>query len=181
MPSTPTWLEIDRSAVQHNIRRLGAISARPVMAVVKANAYGHGLVETARAALLGGAAWLGLARLEEALTLRDAGIQTPLLVLGLTLPERAVEAAAGNIRLTCFDPDLAREFSAQAQAAGLRLRVHAKFDTGMGRLGVWPEDGLEFIRFLSGQPGLEVEGAMTHLAEADDPAKNSTCHTAGAI
>jgi alanine racemase len=174
MPSLPTWLEIDLSAVKHNIRRLSALSARPVMAIVKANAYGHGLVEIGRAALQGGAAWLGVARLEEALILRNAGLEAPLLVLGLTLPERAAEAAANQIRLACYDPDLAREFSAQAHAAGLNLRVHAKFDTGMGRLGVWPEDGLEFIRLLHSLPGLEVEGAMTHLAEADDPLKHST-------
>jgi alanine racemase len=174
MPSVPTWLEIDLSAVQHNIRRLSALSTRPVMAIVKANAYGHGLVETARAAERGGAAWLGVARLEEALALRKAGIATPLLVLGLTLPDRAVEAAANQIRLACFDPDLAREFSAHVHAAGLTLYVHAKFDTGMGRLGVWPEDGLDYVRLLHSLPGLEVEGAMTHLAEADDPVKHST-------
>jgi alanine racemase len=171
---TPTWLEIDLAAIRHNVHHLTQISARPVMAIVKANAYGHGLVETARAALQGGAAWLGIARLEEALVLRAAAIDAPLLVLGLTLPERAAEAAANRIRLACFDPELARAYSAAVQPAGLTLQVHAKLDTGMGRLGVWPEDGLEFFRQLAGLPGLEVEGAMTHFASADAPQDDTT-------
>lgn len=174
MSAPPTWLEIDQSAVRHNVRRLGEITSRRVMAIVKANAYGHGLVETARAALDGGATFLGVARLDEALALRRAGLAAPLLVLGLTLPERAPEAAAQAIRLTIFDPDLAHGFSTALQSAGLTLDVHAKFDTGMGRLGLFPEDGLEFVRLLHGLPGLRVEGVMTHLAEADDPPKNTT-------
>jgi alanine racemase len=174
MLSTPTWLEIDLSAIQHNIRRLAEISARPVMAIVKANAYGHGLLETARAALQGGARWLGVARLEEALALREAGLTAPILVLGLTLPERAPQAAAHDIRLTVYDPDLSRGIASALVSTGLRLRVHAKFDTGMGRLGHPPETGLDFIRLLGSLPTLEVEGVMTHLAEADDPSKATT-------
>jgi alanine racemase len=174
MLSVPNWVEIDLSAIRHNIRRLSEISARPVMVVVKANAYGHGLVEVGRAACQAGAASLGIARLEEALALRAAGIQAPLLVLGLTPPERVAEAAAGDIRVACFDPELAREYSARASAAGLTLRVHAKFDTGMGRLGVWPEDGVEFASLLNSLPGLALEGAMTHLAVADEPLQPAT-------
>jgi len=153
---------------------MSEISARPVMAVVKANAYGHGLVEVARAALQGGSAWLGVARLEEAIALRSARIDAKILVLGLTLPERAAEAAALDLRLAVYDPELAENMAAAAHAAGQTLRVHAKFDTGMGRLGVWPENGLEFIRFLRALKGIELEGVFTHLAEADDPVKAST-------
>jgi len=173
-PAVPTWLEIDLGAIRHNLRRVAEISASPVLAVVKANAYGHGLVPVARAAVEGGAAWLGVARLEEALLLREAGVRANLLVMSMTLPERAAEAAAEGVRLAVFDPSTAAQTAARAFSAGLTLRVHAKFDTGMGRLGVQAEDGVEFVRFLSGLPGLEVEGAFTHLAEADDPPRPST-------
>jgi alanine racemase len=144
------------------------------MAIVKANAYGHGLVEAGRAALTGGASWLGVARLEEAIALRLAGLDAKILVLGMTLPERAAQAAALDLRLTVYDEELARATAACASAAGLTLRVHAKFDTGMGRLGMRPEDGVGFMRFLSELNGLQVEGMFTHLAEADDPPKAST-------
>jgi len=174
LANVPNWLEIDLGAIRYNIQRLAAISARPVMAIVKANAYGHGLVEVARAAVAGGAAWLGVARLEEGAVLRQAGLEAKILVLGMTLPERAAEAAALDLRLAVYDPEQAQATSAAARAAGLRLRVHAKFDSGMGRLGVTPENGLEFIRALRGLDGLEVEGMFTHLAEADDPPKPST-------
>jgi alanine racemase len=170
----PTWLEIDLGAVRGNLRQLREISANPVMAVVKANAYGHGLVEVARAAVAGGASWLGVARLEEGAALRQAGIDADILVLGLTLPERAAEAAALDLRLAVYDYDLAKATAASAHAAGKTLHVHAKFDTGMGRLGVHPEDGLEFVRFLHKLNGFQVEGMFTHLAEADAPAKLST-------
>lgn len=170
----PTWLEIDLGAVRNNIQQLREISATHVMAIVKANAYGHGLVEVARAALAGGANWLGVARLEEAAALRQAGLDTNILVLGMTLPERAAEAAALNLRLAIYDYELAKATAASASAAGQTLQVHAKFDTGMGRLGISPENGQEFIRFLHGLKGLQVEGMFTHLAEADDPSKPST-------
>jgi alanine racemase len=172
--NVPTWLEIDLGAVRNNVQKLREISANNVMAIVKANAYGHGLVEVARAALAGGASWLGVARLEEAATLRQAGLDADILVLGMTMPERAAEAAGLNLRLAVYDYELAKATAAYASAAGQTLRVHAKFDTGMGRLGVSPENGLEFIRYLNGLAGLQVEGMFTHLAEADDPPKPST-------
>lgn len=169
-----TWIEVDLGAIRSNVRRLGEISRRPVMAVIKANAYGHGLVEVGRAALQAGAAWLVTARLDEALALRQAGIASPLFVLGFTPPERVPEAAAAGVRLAVYDDGLAAAYSAQAQASGERLFVHAKFDTGMGRLGAAPEAGIEFISRLKQLPGLEVEGVFTHMAEADDPIQPTT-------
>jgi alanine racemase len=174
MRQFPSWLEIDLSAIRNNVSRLASLTATRVMAIVKANAYGHGLYEVARAAMEGGASWLGVARLEEALALRAAGIEADLLVLGLTPPHQGAEAAAQNIRITCYDPALVAGLGASAHSAGLTLRVHAKIDTGMGRLGVWPENGLEFIRAIKHTPGLEVEGVMTHLAEADAPGEPTT-------
>jgi alanine racemase len=169
-----TWLEIDLSAVQQNIRKIQSITAVRSLAVVKANGYGHGMVEAARAAVSGGAAWLCVARIDEALALRQAGLSLPLLVMGYCMPERVPEAITHEIRLAVFDPDLTQSFAAQARAVGGVLRVHVKLDTGMGRLGVFPERALDLIRQFSGQPELAVEGLFTHFARADEPQLETT-------
>ncbi len=169
-----TWLEIDLSAIQNNIRRIQAISGRPVLAVIKANGYGHGLVEVGRAAAAAGAAWLGVARLEEALWLRAGGLDLPILVLGYCAPERAAEAAANRVSLAAFHPDQALALAAQARQAGHTLRVHVKIDTGMGRLGMFAADAVAFVSLLASTPGLTVQGIFTHFARADEPELNQT-------
>jgi alanine racemase len=169
-----TWLEIDLDAIRQNLRELRRISGVQVMAIVKANGYGHGIVEAGRAALQGGANWLGVARIDEALVLREANVTGPILVLGYTAPLQAREAALRGISLAAFDLDLARTYSTEALKAGQRIRVHAKFDTGMGRLGVFPENGVEFIQQLIQLPGLELEGMFTHFARSDEPDLETT-------
>lgn len=169
-----TWLEIDLSAIRDNIHQLQVITGRPVMAVIKANGYGHGIVEVGRAAASAGAAWLGVARVEEGVVLRQAGLSLPILVLGYSAPERVAEAIANRISLAVHNPGIAQDFAGQARALGQPLHVHAKFDTGMGRLGVFPEDGLEFVRQIQVTPELTLEGIFTHLASADEPAKDTT-------
>jgi len=148
---------------------LSAISERPVMAVVKANAYGHGLVEVARAALEGGASWCGVARFEEALTLRDAGLECPILVMGYVPPVCVPQAISCQISLALYDRDLGEDYGERARSAGGRLRVHLKVDTGMGRLGVSPADSLDFTRWAWRNQDLEVEGLFTHFARSDEP------------
>lgn len=169
-----TWLEIDLGAIRNNVTQLRLITSRPVMAVIKANGYGHGIAEVGRAAVSAGAAWLGVARVEEGVMLRKAGIDAPVLVLGFSTPERVAEAIANRLSLTIPHPDLASSFAAQARAFGQPLHVHAKFDSGMGRLGVFTEDGLAFVRHIHESPGLVLEGAFTHFASADEPAKETT-------
>ncbi len=168
------WIEVDLGAIRHNVRRLREISGVEVMAVVKANAYGHGLVDASRAAVEAGATWLGVARIDEALALVREGLHARPIVLGYTEPERAAEAAAAGVRLAVYEREVAQAYSRCAGQAGQPLFVHAKFDTGMGRLGHSPQDGVEFVRWLGGQPGLQVEGVFTHLAEADEPHKPTT-------
>lgn len=167
--SLTNWLEIDRSAARHNVRRLHKISGRPVLAVVKANAYGHGMVEFARAAVEAGAPWLGVARLEEALVLREAGFMERILVLGYTAPERVPAAVAANVTLAVASPETADAYSAAAAGLSRPLVVHAKIDTGMGRLGVLAEEGVPFVQHLHALTGLDVEGIFTHYARADEP------------
>ncbi|GAB4256591.1 alanine racemase [Deferrisoma sp.] len=166
----PTEARIDLGAVVHNVRALGALTpaGTAFMAVVKADAYGHGAVPVARAARDAGASWFGVALLEEALELRGAGLSEPVLVLG-AVPASAAPAAVGaGVRLALFDPDLARALDAAARGRGRPARVHLKIDTGMGRVGVRPEDLPAFLDLLGTLPGVEVEGVFTHFATADE-------------
>lgn len=169
-PLRPTRAEIDLGAIAHNVRELRRC-ARPeaqLMAVVKADGYGHGAVPAARAALGAGATWLGVATLEEAVALRRAGFAgEPILVLGWVPPEQAELVVAHDLRVACYDRGLA---AALAAAGG--ARVHVKVDTGMGRLGIRPEEVLEFVRALP--VGVEAEGIFTHFAAADEPASPYT-------
>jgi alanine racemase len=165
--SPSTWLEIDLAAIRGNVRRLRELTAAPVMAVVKANGYGHGLAAAAQAAQAGGAGWLGVARLDEALQLRAAGLGGRILVLGCTPPDGVPAAVEHEIALTLYDSGLAR-----ACAGG--VRVHVKVDTGMGRLGVPHEQAAAFFQTLRHLPGMTVEGVFTHFARADEPGETAT-------
>lgn len=162
------WLEINLGAIRRNIQRLNRISGKPVMAVVKANAYGHGLVEVSKAVLKGGAERLCVARFEEALALRSAGIDVPLLVLGFTSPEHAVNAAHLNISLAVFRRDVAWDYARALSAEKALLNLHVKVDTGMGRLGVFPEEAADLIQQIRREKNLFVEGLFTHFACADE-------------
>ncbi len=169
-----TWLEIDLGAIENNVRQLLNLTGVPVMAVIKANGYGHGMVEVARAAEEAGSTWCGVARFEEALALRQAGIKTHILVLGFTPPGRVPEALHHDISLAVFNPDVAAAYAACALDHGASLKVHVKFDSGMGRLGLFPEDGLEILKQLASLKGIEVEGLFTHFARADEPLVDTT-------
>ena len=120
-----TWVEVDLAAIQNNLRRMKALTRTRVMAVVKANAYGHGAVEVARAAASAGADWLGIARAPEGLALRAAGLALPILVLGYTPPDLAAEAIGADLTLTVFDPEAARATPNQSAPAEAAARATA--------------------------------------------------------
>ena len=168
------WLEIDRAAIRRNISRLRELTGVRVMAVVKANGYGHGLVEVARAAALAGAAYCGVARVEEGLELRQAGVELPVLVLGYTPDKRLSEAIGQDLSLTAYVTSQVPVLRAAAQRAGHAARVHVKVDTGMGRLGVPPDQAFELMRLLKGSPQVVTEGVFTHFARADEPSQPAT-------
>ncbi len=180
-PSEPAWAEIDLGAVGRNIRELKRVT-RPgaaFMAVVKADAYGHGAVDVARTALAHGADRLGVARIAEAVELRQAGLKVPILIFGHTPPERASELIRRNLTQTVYRRDTAEMLSEQAVAEGKRLPVHLKIDTGMGRLGMLsfspegnPAAVLESITSICKLPGLAVEGIFTHFAASDSVDKS---------
>lgn len=167
----PAWLSIRLDAIAANIvavrRFIGPMT--DVMAVVKANAYGHGLVPVAVSALEGGAAALGVAIPEEAVELREAGITAPVLVMGASDPAAAADLVRLGIDAVVSTPELLSALNTEALLLGRSARVHVKVDTGMGRVGVAPEDAPAFLRQVTDSAGIEWAGLMTHFATADEP------------
>ncbi len=176
IPLRPAWVEINPRAIEQNARRLCEIMGADteLMAMVKANAYGHGAVETARAALRGGATWLGVYAAGEGLELRAADIRAPILVLGPT-PAPWVEAAlAHDLTLTIPARDYVAPLLQAANKLQRRARVHVKIDTGMTRLGIEAASAVQEILHWAEHDALEIEGILTHLAVADDPNARDT-------
>jgi alanine racemase len=166
----PTWAEIDLSAVAANVRYIKSLLAPGVRfcAVIKADGYGHGAVAVARTVLEAGADYLAVAILDEALILREAGFTEPLLILGYTPSLAAPLAAANRVTQTIFNLEQAKALSAAASELNLSTKVHLKVDTGMGRLGATtPQAAGELAAAVSRLPGIELEGAFTHFAQAD--------------
>lgn len=170
MPIWTTWVEIDKNALAHNVRLLKARLGPDVrlMAVVKANAYGHGAVLTAATALANGAEALAVASLQEALELRDAGIEAPILILSYVPVHAARLAIRHDLTLTLYDLDMAHGYHQVAREMHRKLRVHVKIDTGMGRMGVMARDGVSFFRRLINLTQLDIEGLYTHFSMSDE-------------
>ncbi|MBN1400318.1 MAG: alanine racemase [Anaerolineae bacterium] len=170
-PGRPTWVEIDLEAIGHNVRRIAEIIGPQValLAVLKADGYGHGAVEVARTALNNGARWLGVACLGEGIALRQAGIDAPILSLGYTPPWQARSAVLHRVTCTVFSNDVARALSRAAVDLQRMAQAHLKVDTGMGRLGVLPDEAVSLAREIAALPGLELEGVFTHFSAADEP------------
>jgi alanine racemase len=183
--------EIDLQAIAHNIRELRRVT-RPkalLMVAVKGNAYGHGAVKVAQAAIAHGVDALGVARFEEGVELRQAGLDAPILIFGYTPPSLAPRLIDYALTQTVYALDSARALSAAAQRLGQTLKVHLKVDTGMGRLGLLPDSGrfalsgipasgraLEEVIQIHRLPGLQLEGIFTHFASADNADKTFAHH-----
>lgn len=173
-PGNSNWLEIDLGAIASNLHKLQQLTSTRVMAVVKANGYGHGIKEVAKVAALAGASYCGVARIDEAIELRQAGIQTPVLILGYTPGERFAEAIANRITLTLFQPEQLETLSQAASSTGHHALIHIKVDTGMSRLGATPEMAYELLQRLASEKAIQVEGIFTHYACADELSKPIT-------
>jgi alanine racemase len=172
----PTVAEISLDALSRNIQafRRGLPAGTKLLASVKANAYGHGAVETAREATASGADYLGVAFLDEALQLRLAGIHTPILVLGFTPPEGLPAARQHGITVTLYRDDMLDAVES-LPTDGRKLKAHIKIDSGMGRLGVLPGKAAEaLLERACRLPQLEVEGMYTHYARMDETDKSYT-------
>jgi alanine racemase len=168
-PGIVTWAEIDLDAIAHNVsaykRHVGPDVE--VMAVVKANAYGHGALPIARAALQAGATRLAVHRAIEGVELRQAGIDAPILVMGYTPPSGAEMVSRWRLAPSLMTLEFAQALSARASALGATSSVHVKVDTGMSRYGLMPTEVVDFLRAVQKLPGLYLEGLFTHFATAD--------------
>ncbi len=162
----PTRVDVDLAAIRHNVEVLKPPGAE-LMAVVKADAYGHGAVAVARAALDAGATWCGVALVEEGSELRTAGIEAPILVLSEFPPGAESVALAHRLTPSLYSADGLQRLATAAQGP---VGVHVKIDTGMHRVGVWPgEDAVAYLGAVA-TAGLRIEGIWTHLAKSQDDA-----------
>ena len=169
------YAKIDLDAICDNITAVKAAVGEgvAVYAVIKANAYGHGALQVAKS-LKKEVAGFGVATAEEALSLRDAGIKNPILILGYIFPGSSEALIMEDVTLTVFDYETAETLSIMAERLGKTVKVHIKVDTGMGRIGFLPdEDSLAEICRIAQLPGLEIEGLFSHFARADEADKTS--------
>lgn len=169
-----TWLEIDLKTLVNNLHQIENLTATPALAVIKANAYGHGLAKVAEALEKAGIAWLGVARAEEALELREAGVNTPILVLGYTPPAIAPEAIKQDVSLCVYDLHVMKTYDQLAQKENKSARIHIKVDTGMSRLGIKPDELEEFVAASNKLSHTTLEGIFSHLSKADEADKSYT-------
>ena len=168
----PTWVDVDLGAVAGNVAALAALAAPAALAAVgKADAYGHGAVPVARAALAAGAGWLCVALVEEGMELRQAGIDAPILVLAEPPPAAAAQVVEARLTPVVCRPEVIDALAKAVADVGAPrpLPVHLKIDTGMHRVGVLPAEAVPVAQLVAERPELVLEGACTHLAVADEP------------
>lgn len=165
------WAEINLDAIAHNVRQIKkCIGSRvEMMGVVKADAYGHGVPEVVRTLLENGVTQLAVSMLDEAIQIRQMGIEVPILVLSYTDPVRAEETVLYNVTQTVFSHDLALALSKAAVKLGKSAKIHIKVDTGMTRVGFMPGySAVKHISEIGRLPGVVLEGLFTHFASADE-------------
>lgn len=163
----PTWAEIDLRAIEYNYKKIRRLvgNKTKIMAVVKANAYGHGTVEVSTILEKCGVDYLGVATTDEAIRLRERDIKMPILILGHVLPGEVRPAIERDVTLTLCSNELLSAIR-EATKDGLKAKVHIKIDTGMGRIGVWHEEAMHFIKNLAEEKGVIIEGVYTHFSSA---------------
>jgi len=167
-------VEIAKRALVGNIGEFRRLIGprRKFLAVVKANAYGHGLLEVAGIAVAAGVDWLGVNSVEEGAALRRAGIAAPVLVLGYAPLDSLEEAVAGDLRLTVYNRETVERLADLAVRLRRTVRLHIKVETGTWRQGVDPKDLAAFVRDVRRRPGLAVEGLSSHFANIEDTTKH---------
>ena len=170
----PTRIRVDLDALTHNLGRIRAHAGVPVLGVVKANAYGHGLVPVARHLARQGIDQLGVAFVEEGMELRRAGITTPILVMGGIFGPQVAQFIVHDLEITVSSLDKLRQVEAAAQSLGRQATIHLKIDTGMERIGVHSYSAAPFIEAAVASRWCRLKGIYSHLACADDPASPMT-------
>jgi len=172
----PTWIEVNLDAIAQNVRNIKKLIGEKteLMAVVKGNAYGHDVLEVVPVVLNNGATRLAVARLEEGIFLRKAGITVPILVLGLTLKQQAELLVSYSITPTVSEYEMIEELSKFAVKEERTAKVHLKVDTGMGRIGILPDHILDLVKKIKALKNIEIEGIFTHFSVADEKDKTYT-------
>jgi alanine racemase len=168
--------EIDLSAIVHNIKEVMRVVGKDtkVMAVIKADGYGHGAVPIAQELDKIGIGGYAVAIMEEAIELREAGTKTPILILGFTAPAQYKTLIEHNVAMTMFSYDMVKELSDVAVSTGNEAKIHIKVDTGMNRIGFKPtQESLKEIKKISQLPMIQIEGIFTHFARADEKDKEA--------
>jgi alanine racemase len=176
---TRTWAEINLDNIAHNVKEIQRLVGKrtEIMAVVKADAYGHGVLETVSTLIENGASRLAVSMIDEAIQLRKIGIDVPILVLSHTNPERADELIKYQITQTVYSHDMAKVLSDEALRQGTRAKVHIKIDTGMGRVGFPPGySAVKAVVEIQKLPGIIIEGIFSHFASADEKDSSYTMH-----
>ncbi|MGI6776483.1 MAG: alanine racemase [Acetivibrionales bacterium] len=171
------WAEINLDNIAHNVREIRRITNKKaeIMGVVKADAYGHGVMEVAKTLLDNGVTSLAVSMLDEAIQLRKSGVQVPIFILNYTDPIRAEEIILNNVTQTVFSQDLAKALSDTAVKLGKKVKIHIKIDTGMTRVGFMPGySAVKNVVEISKLPGIIIEGLFTHFASADEEDRSYT-------
>ena len=176
MTERGAWAEIDLAALRHNFKTIKErISGNAKLcAVVKANAYGHGAVAVARQAVASGADYLAVAAVNEAMELRRAGFSEPILLLGLVPNECVDKVVEENLTATVCDFSMAARISRAAVRQNRNAKIHMKIDTGMGRIGIRPEEAGELAKEIGELSNIEIEGMFSHFAAADSADQSFT-------
>ena len=170
----PVWAEINLDNLRYNLAQIRRKLAgeTEIMAVIKANAYGHGAIPLARTLVEEGVQRFGVAIPEEGLELREAGIKIPIHVLGEALRDQYSLLIDYDLTPTVAREETLEALNQLARERGIIKKIHIKIDTGMGRIGLEPEAGLSFLKKAAGLSNIEVEGLMTHFATADERDKS---------
>jgi alanine racemase len=173
----PVWLEVDLDAIRHNVKEIRRITKKDALltAIVKSDGYGHGAITVSKVMLESGVDRLGVAFIDEAIELRNAGITAPILITGYTEHDRAEEVVKYNLDVSVYTLDAAAALSDAAAKHGAKINVHIKVDTGMGRIGLLPtEESIDIVSEIFKLPHLIFDGLFTHYATADFADKTYT-------
>jgi alanine racemase len=169
------WVEIDHLALSQNVRQFRQLigNNRKLMATVKANAYGHGILEVANIVLRQGADWLGVHSAAEGILLRKNKVDCPILVLGYVSFDELEQSVEHDLRMTVYNPETIERLGALAARSRKKIRLHVKAETGTYRQGILEEDFLPFVEKIIGYPGLILEGLSSHFANIEDTTDHS--------
>ncbi len=168
-----TWVEISKKALRNNIQQFRELIGVKVglMAVVKANAYGHGLIGVAKIAIKSGASWLGVDSIDEAIEIRKAGINAPILIMGYTLLSRLKDVVKYDLRQVVYNQETIKKLGKISSRH--KIKVHLKVETGTSRQGLEKEELLKLVKFIKKYPKIEIEGIYTHYANIEDTTDHS--------